>query len=301
MQFVRDVFADLHPLPVFVSPGNHDWFGAASLYQRADWTPNVHIFKSSSLTPAAICDGLTLWGAAHRAPAGTAGFLDDFRVRGEGVHLALFHGSERGWFSEQGQGKGLHAPFDAAQIASAGLQHAFLGHYHRAKAAATHTYPGNPCPLTFGEEAGRGAVVITLEQDGALKRESRDVAACSVEVLAVDITGCDSRQDVRNLLTERLQTCSGFVRVELFGELPPQAEIDPQILDGLGGHLAAMVVSVEQVRVAYDLDKIAQEQTVRGEFVRSVRSDPSLQDGDRYRVLVTGLRALAKRRDLEVR
>ena len=34
-------------------------------------------------------DGVTLWGAAHCTPAGTAGFLDGgFRVEGDGVHLA---------------------------------------------------------------------------------------------------------------------------------------------------------------------------------------------------------------------
>ena len=61
-------------------------------------------------------DGLILWGAAHRGPANTPGFLDGFKVDREGVHLALFHGSERGWFSDQETGKQLHAPFDAGQI-----------------------------------------------------------------------------------------------------------------------------------------------------------------------------------------
>jgi hypothetical protein len=47
---------------------------------------------------------------------------------------------------------------------------------------------------------------------------------------------------------------------------------------------------------------LALEQTVRGQFVRDVRADPTLTDDQRRRVLVTGLRALDGRTDeLDVR
>src|SRR3954467_8076293 len=75
-EFLRATFADLHPLPVFLAPGNHDWFGPASLYRQVEWSPNVHIFGTARFTPVSLADGLTLWGAAHCAPANTPGFLD---------------------------------------------------------------------------------------------------------------------------------------------------------------------------------------------------------------------------------
>jgi exonuclease SbcD len=84
-------------------------------------------FSEPRLTPVGLADGLTLWGAAHRSPANTPGFLDNgFQVDRDGIHLALFHGSERAWFTEQETGKQPHAPFDASQIQSAGLHHALL-------------------------------------------------------------------------------------------------------------------------------------------------------------------------------
>ncbi len=230
MRFVRGIFAELDPVPVYIAPGNHDWLGNASLYERADWTPNVHVFKSRGLTPVTLRDGLTLWGAAHCMPAGTPGFLDGFRVDRDGIHLALFHGSERGWFHEQGEGKDPHAPFDEAAITAAGLHHAFLGHYHRAKAGATHTYPGNPCPLSFGEDSNRGAVVITLEPDGTISREWRQVAAYQVHDLTIDITGCASQQDVRDQLARHLYGMEGCARVGLVGEVHPDVALNPQSL-----------------------------------------------------------------------
>jgi len=53
--------------------------------------------------------------------------------------------------------------------------------------------------------------------------------------------------------------------------------------------------------VAYDLDELRLEKSVRGEFIRLVEGDPTLDETIRRRVLTTGLRALAGRSDeLEV-
>ncbi len=30
--FLKAIFAELHPMPVIIAPGNHDWFGPQSLY-----------------------------------------------------------------------------------------------------------------------------------------------------------------------------------------------------------------------------------------------------------------------------
>ena len=51
--------------------------------------------------------------------------------------------------------------------------------------------------------------------------------------------------------------------------------------------------------VAYDLDRLATESTVRGQFVRLATDD--IDDPElRRQVVTTGLRALDGRRDLEV-
>ena len=49
-----------------------------------------------------------------------------------------------------------------------------------------------------------------------------------------------------------------------------------------------------------DLEALAEDPTVRGQFVRTVTGDPTLDDDVRRRVIVTGLRALDGRSDLGV-
>jgi len=56
-----------------------------------------------------------------------------------------------------------------------------------------------------------------------------------------------------------------------------------------------------RISVAYDFVMLAEERTVRGQFVRSVQVASELDDDERRRVLITGLRALDGRTDeLEV-
>lgn len=297
-QFLRSAFERLDPTPVLVAPGNHDWFSESSLYRRVSWSPNVHVFTEDRLRPYELAAGLTIWGGAHLAPANTDNFLQGFNVDREGVNVALFHGSERMWFLEQGEGKAPHAAFDAVDIERSGLHHALLGHFHKPKQAELFTYPGNPDPLTFGEVGERGAVVIGIGSDGVVERATHVVAKSHVHDVAFDVTGCTSEQDVRDSLAERLRGLTGSVRVTISGELGPDPSLNVGDLPSVTSHLDGVLMRVSDIHVAYDFAQIEQEATVRGEFVRRVRGAHHDPDEER-RILVTGLRALEGRSDLE--
>jgi DNA repair exonuclease SbcCD nuclease subunit len=299
--FVRDCFARLDPIPVFLAPGNHDWYGDRSLYRVAEFSPNVHIFTSDRLSPVPLAEGVTLWGAAHRAPANTRGFLDKFEVDREGVHIALFHGSEQGDIAFEESGKVAHAPFRAEQIRAAGLHHALVGHYHRPRDAVDHTYPGNPEPLTFGETGDRGAVIVAVDPDGVVTRERHRVAVTQVSDVEVRLDGVAHAGQVAERVVAALADVKGTVRVTLAGEVGPDVDVSPDALVR-PEHIEAWVVRLGVVTRAYDLERLAGEPTVRGQFVRDVLAAAELDEDDRRRVLVTGLRAFDERHpDLRVR
>ena len=297
--FLKEAFGKLGKTRVFLTPGNHDWYGSGSLYHMVNWPQNVHIFSEDRLSPVSLADGLTLWGAAHRAPANTPGFLDGFQVDRGGINLAIFHGSERMWFTEQESGKQPHAPFDDSQIQSAGLHHAFLGHFHRPRDHEWFTYPGNPDPLTFGEVGERGAIVATVQPNGKVIRERVVVSVSEVHDIEVDISGTESLQGVRDRVQNAVYGLRGYARVTLNGDVDPNIDIHPDRLSTVQSSLDDLVVNPGNLYVSYDFDSIAEEQTVRGEFVRSVLGEHLAEDEER-RILVTGLRALDGREDLEV-
>ena len=298
-RFLRTTFAELAPCPVYLAAGNHDWYGPDSLYALVDWSPNVHVFREPRLEPVNLADGLTLWGAAHCAPASTGNFFDGFRPAGPGVHVALCHAAERTGLAEQGSAKQPHAPFDAQDIERAGLTHAFLGHYHRPRDAARHTYPGNPDPLAFGEDGERGAVVATVAADGKVSRERHVVAATAAHDLRLDVTGCASQQDVRDRLTQAAAGRRGVARLTVEGDLDPDVDLrEEDLRQALGGSFDAVQIRFGALHAGHDMEEIGREQTVRGQFVRDVLA-AGLPDDEARRVLAAGLRALAGRTDLE--
>jgi len=297
VEFLRSSFARTD-LPIYLAPGNHDWYSQASPYALVDWSRNVHLFTEARLVPIQLADGLVLWGAAHRAPANTDGFFAGFRANTGGVQIALAHASERGALGWQETGKQPHAPFEPAEVESAGIAHAFLGHYHVPRDAERYTYPGNPDPLEFGEEGPRGAVLATVHPDGRIERERRTVAVSEVHDIAIPLTGAEHSGDVRAAVEAALAPLRGSVRATLTGEVPPAVQVDPRELARLGEHLDGFVLR-SAVATGYALDEIAAETTVRGQFVRDATAeiaDPAQRD----RVIRTGLRALEGRGDLEV-
>jgi DNA repair exonuclease SbcCD nuclease subunit len=294
--FLRDVFASLDPIPVYLAPGNHDWLGPKSIYTLTRWSPNVHVFAEPRLTPVTLAEGLTLWGAAHHSPKNTPNLLDGFRVDRGGLHLALFHGSEQGAFAPD---KVRHAPFKAEQIGAAGLRHALLGHFHTPRDAPDHTYPGNPEPLTFGETGERGAVLVSVDGTGKMNTQRHRVSVTPVHDVEVDLDGADHAEAVQDRVEAALAGIDGIVRVRLHGEVAPEVEIDAGRLRRPPS-VAAWVVEAGDVRYGYDLAALRGEQTVRGQFVRDVEADPSLPDDVRRAVLLAGLRAFDGRDDLAV-
>jgi len=295
--FLRETFARTD-LPIYLAPGNHDWYSSRSPYALVEWSPNVHLFTAAALTPIELRDGLTLWGAAHQAPANTGPFFAEFRPDRGGVHLALAHASERGALPFQESGKEPHAPFDATELEAAGIAHAFLGHYHVARDRDRHTYPGNPDPLEFGESVGRGVVLATVAPDGGVERERRSAAVSQVHDLEIALDGCHHLDDVRQRIAMEIAGLSGSVRVTLNGEVSDDLAIDPRALIQLGEHLDGFVVRTGDLLPSYDLEAIHAEPTVRGQFARDTLA---IADAERrHKVLITGLRALEGRSDLEV-
>jgi len=297
--FLVSTLAGLQPIPVLLSPGNHDWLGPASIYATAKWSPNVFVFHEDRLSRYELQPGLIIWGAAHRAPANTDNFLAHFHMDSNGVNLGLFHASERSGLRFQGEGKQPHAPCSAEEISRTGLAHALLGHYHAPIDGRDYTHPGNPEPLTFGETGERGAVLLEIGNGGSITRERIRVLQTIVQQIEVDVSGATSSQDVLDRVAKGLAGKTGIAQVFVKGEVSPSLSLNPAVLEQAATALEYVHFRLDGLRPAYDLKAISAEHTVRGQFVRDVEA-ANLNEDERRRVLITGLRTLDGRSDLEV-
>lgn len=148
-------------VPVFISPGNHDFVSPESPYLTEHWPENVHIFTRTAMEsislPALDC---RIYGAGYRS-MDCDGLLVDFQAEGtERWHIGILHGDPT-------QVSSPYCPITANQIRESGLHYLALGHIHKTgtlRAGETLcAWPGCPMGRGFDELDTKGALIVTLE------------------------------------------------------------------------------------------------------------------------------------------
>jgi exonuclease SbcD len=295
--FLVDTFASWAPMTVLVAAGNHDALLAGSIYSRTQWPANVHLFRTTELSPHQLTDGLTVWGLAHLEPAWQGDPLAAASAE-SGVNLALFHGAELG---SRPDGKSIHGPFHAADIRQRGFAAALCGHYHRRRVdeVAGLLYPGSPEPLTFDESEPRGPVVVTVSGDGSVAYECIDDNRWHARTATADVSRAHSLADVVDAAEAAAAvSCAGLdpertmLRVDLVGEIDQAVSTDgftveTSVRDSSG---AAGVRVRDLTNPALSAAAIAGDASVRGAFARAVAEAAAAADDERRALLEDALR-----------
>ena len=172
--------------PIYLAPGNHDWYSARSPYalRMEPERPPLH---RGAADAAELADGLTLWGAAHRAPANTAPSSPTsgpiatactwpWPTPPSAAPLP-FQEPERSCTPHSTRRRSTAAGMTTPSWATTTLP---------ATGTATR-YPGNPDPLAFGESDGRGVVLATSRPRHGHARAPRVVAVSQVHDVTVAI------------------------------------------------------------------------------------------------------------------
>lgn len=278
-------------MPVLVAPGDDDWFGAPSGYSIARWPENVTVFSEDHLIAVEVGSGVTVWGGAHtRAHRYESFLLRRSAGLGDGIQLALFHGAETGGLGREPNDETTCAEFTEDAVTAAGFDHALVGHFRGHHLGDYHTYPGAPIAHDPGGGCECGVVLVYVEQ-GEISRQFEALESPPVLAVEVDLTGAKTSRGVSQRLTRALKDEGTVGRLAVRGTLPLDAVPDPAELTKAIDSIDASVVEW-QVACAYDVEVLADEPTVQGQFVRDVLAAP-LSDEQRDRVLALGLRALA--------
>lgn len=279
------------PFPVLIVPGNHDYWHLGSLYATTQWPENVRIFSAGEFSPVEVA-GYRIFGIAHQKPKGTGNLVSGFKVPDGLPAIALFHGSERGQLPAQGEGKEDHAPFSESEIAKAGFRFGLLGHFHRPRTTPHLVYPGNPEPLTFGEEGVRGAAEVDFGPSTPTV-QIHEVNTFSLSEVEVDVTGCQHSEAVLYRIRESLpQGADRGSRVKLIGELGLSIQLGPSDVIAAMRKEDRCVNVVFATRPALDLNELRQAPDIRGQFVRGLMARADFDSDLVQAALRAGVQAL---------
>ena len=142
-------------------------------------------------------------------------------------------------------------------------------------------------------------MLLDVGNNGEIRRERIRVSQTILQRIDVDVSGAANSQDVLDRVVSALTGKTGIAEVRLYGEVLPSLSLDPALLDEAAMYLDYVRFRLDGVTPTYDLEAISAEHTVRGQFARDVQGS-TLDETERRRVLITGLRALDGRQDLEV-
>ena len=258
------------PAPVFIAPGNHDFYTARSIYAGTAWPDNVHIFSTVAVEGVELPElGCVVHGAAFTTPQADRSPLMGFSAPRDGkIHLMALHGDVAG--------QGRYGPIDPEDIAASGLRYLALGHVHACsglqKAGETFwAYPGCPEGRGFDETGDKGVLAVTIGDDpGPVTAEFVPLAGRRYEIRTVDVTGAES---VEQALRAALPAAASpdCCRIVLTGQRE-EGRPDLAALTALAQPYYYSVTLRDQTRERRDLWDRAGEDSLTGLFLRTLRT-----------------------------
>lgn len=160
-------------VPVFITPGNHDFYGEKSPWFREVWPENVHIFTKQEITSVSLTElSCRIYGAAF-AGMDCPGLLRGFRAEcGERYALMVLHGDPTAADSP-------YNPVTASQVRDSGLDYLALGHIHApgrfGAGAGMCAWPGCPMGHGYDETGTKGVLIVELGDETTLRFQPLDV------------------------------------------------------------------------------------------------------------------------------
>lgn len=148
-------------VPVFITPGNHDFAGANSPWLTEVFPANVHIFTRQTIEYKDIPElGCRVYGAGFTSmssPALLTGFRCDSPME---YNVGIFHGDPT-------QVNSPYCPISTEQVSLSGLDYLALGHIHKGDSFRVGktlcAWPGCPMGRGYDEQGEKGLLLVSLE------------------------------------------------------------------------------------------------------------------------------------------
>ena len=150
-------------VPVFVTPGNHDYIAPASPWVREIWPENVHIFTKPQVESVGISAlDCRVYGAGFTEKDCPA-LLEGLRAEQEQTYaIGVFHGDPT-------QSDSPYNPITNQQVKVSGLHYLALGHIHKADAfyagGTLCAWPGCPMGTGYDEQGSKGVYIVEVGQE----------------------------------------------------------------------------------------------------------------------------------------
>lgn len=283
--------------PVFIAPGNHDFWSERSAYEEVRWPEQVHIFTKPGVETVELPElKCCVHGAAFTAPGREDRVLEGFHAPADGMtHIMVLHGDMAA--------DSRYGPITEEDIVLSGLDYLALGHIHACsglqRAGGTAwAYPGCPEGRGFDELGDKGVLCGTVDK-GTVQLDFVPLCQRRYLIREVDVTGQDPAAALSAALPQ--EESPDFCRILLTGERGLEA-LDGKALERLAAPWYFSVTVRDKTHMGRDLWARAEEDTLTGLFLQDMsrRLEEAEDEESRSAVELAvrfGLAALENRED----
>ena len=267
--------------PVFITPGNHDFYSPRSPYARIKFPENVCVFKNNRIEAVELPRlKVRVFGAAF-TDIESHGLLCGFHAEREpGItNILCLH-------AEVCSGESRYNPITEKEIADSGMDYVALGHTHKAsglrKAGSVYySWPGCPEGRGFDECGNRYVNIIELE-DGRCDLRQLSISGRKYEILKLDISNQDAVTALHDALPD--DSVKDIYRVIFTGETDTAPDL--RRLYANFSELFFELQLKDETRIRRSIWENVGEDTLRGLFLSKLKArfDASNDIQERFKI-----------------
>ena len=289
IEYINNLFKEISNTKIYISPGNHDPYIKNSYYNKFNWSENVKIFHSK--IEKIENEDINIYGYGfddfYCTDCGMEKLeLDDLNK----INLLVIHGTLDGASIEEKQ----YNSMTRKMLQEKQFDYIAMGHIHKPDYSTNIVYPVSTISLGF-DELGKHGMIVGDIQKGKVDLEFIPLDEERFKEIEMDITDILSKEELIEKINNLEISNSEYIKVILTGSR--NFEINKyELLKYMENERIIKIKN--HTRIAYDLEKMANENTLKGLFAKEMLeklNQPEITDEEKEiieKAIEIGLEAL---------
>ena len=265
IEYVNKLFEEIPDTQIFIAPGNHDPYIKNSFYSTYTWSKNVHIFNEN--IEKIDFEDAHIYGFGFTDFYCKQSEIEEIQVEEpDDINILITHGSLDGGSDDLRE----YNPLRQSKLKQLDFDYIALGHIHKPYYNEEKNqkifYPGSTISLGFDELGEHGILVGDIKKD-ELKVKFMTIDPRQYEEKEIDITEMTSNEEVLEKLQNLVLNNENLYKIILVGKRYFTLNIDE--IKKLNSRENIVKIK-DKTKVGIDIERIAEENNVRGIFVRNM-------------------------------
>lgn len=224
------------------------------------------------------------------------GIYSGLALEDSDYNIVVLHGQESATAGNKSENININ------ELKNRAIDYLALGHVHFYKEAAldsrgVYCYPGCLEGRGFDECGEHGFVLMDIDvANKTATREFVNIATRSLYELEADVTGCNTTMEIAARISQVIEACcygrENLVKIILTGKADVECEKDLEFLAKQFENEFYFVKIQDDTVFEIDYEEYEHDESLKGEFIRTVKSRTDLSEEDKAMIIRFGIQAL---------